>query len=87
MCWKIGLAEYGRLFLRVGVVAGVIFCVLQIFPTGDLHGKYMAKHQPATIAGMEGLFKTEKGAPIVLVGQPDMSRCSASTILLPSTAF
>lgn len=64
-------SEYGRLFLRVGVVAGVIFCVLQIFPTGDLHGKYMAKHQPATTAGMEGLFKTEKGAPIVLVGQPD----------------
>jgi cytochrome d ubiquinol oxidase subunit I len=31
----------------------------------------MAKHQPATTAGMEGLFKTEKGAPIVLVGQPD----------------
>jgi cytochrome d ubiquinol oxidase subunit I len=64
-------SEYGRVFLRVGVVAGAIFCVLQIFPTGDLHGKYMAKHQPATTAGMEGLFKTEKGAPIVLVGQPD----------------
>jgi cytochrome bd ubiquinol oxidase subunit I len=64
-------SEYGRLFVRVGVIAGAIFCVLQIFPTGDLHGKYMAKHQPATTAGMEGLFKTEKGAPIVLVGQPD----------------
>jgi len=64
-------SEYGRLFVRVGVIAGTIFCILQVFPTGDLHGKYMAKHQPATTAGMEGLFKTEKGAPIVLVGQPD----------------
>ena len=64
-------SEYGRLFVRVGVITGTIFCILQVFPTGDLHGKYMAKHQPATTAGMEGLFKTEKGAPIVLVGQPD----------------
>ena len=66
--------EHARVFLRVGVIAGVISCVVQIFPTGDLHGRYMAKHQPAAVAGMEGLFKTEKGAPIVLVGQPDVER-------------
>jgi cytochrome d ubiquinol oxidase subunit I len=64
--------EYGRIFLRVGVIAGFIFSALQVFPTGDLHGKYMAKHQPVTTAAMEGLFRTEKGAPIVLMGQPDV---------------
>src|ERR1700743_1233370 len=35
--------DYARVFVRVGVIAGVIFCTLQIFPTGDLHGKYMAR--------------------------------------------
>src|SRR6202035_2095510 len=64
-------AEHGQIFLRIGVVAGVIASVAQIFPTGDLHGRYMAKHQPAAIAGMEGLFRSQKGAPIVLIGQPD----------------
>ena len=64
-------AGQAHIFLRVGVVAGLIFSVLQIFPTGDLHGKYMAKKQPVTTAAMEGLFKTEKGAPIVIMGQPD----------------
>jgi cytochrome d ubiquinol oxidase subunit I len=64
-------AEHGRLFLRVGVTAGVIFSVLQILPTGDLHGKYMAQHQPVTTAAMEGLFKSQTGAPIVILGQPD----------------
>jgi cytochrome d ubiquinol oxidase subunit I len=64
--------EFGRAFLRVGVIAGFIFCVLQIFPTGDLHGRYLAKHQPAAMAGMEGLFKTEKGAPLAIMGQPDV---------------
>jgi cytochrome d ubiquinol oxidase subunit I len=32
----------------------------------------MAKHQPAAVAGMEGLFVSQKGAPIVLMGQPDV---------------
>jgi cytochrome d ubiquinol oxidase subunit I len=64
-------AEFGRLFLRVGVIAGLISCTLMIFPTGDLHGRYVAKHQPAAIAAMEGLFHTQKGAPMVLMGQPD----------------
>ena len=66
--------EHGRVFLRLGVIAGLIFCVLQIFPTGDLHGKYMARHQPATTAGMEALFDTQPGAPILILGQPDMER-------------
>ncbi len=64
-------AEYGKIFLRVGVIAGVISCVTQIFPTGDLQGRYMAKHQPAATAAMEGLFSSRTGAPIVLIGQPD----------------
>src|SRR6202790_291388 len=32
--------EHGKIFLRVGVVAGAISCVTQIFPTGDLQGRY-----------------------------------------------
>ena len=63
--------EEARAFLRVGVIAGAAACVIQIFPTGDMHGKFMAAHQPVTVAAMEGLFKTEAGAPIVILGQPD----------------
>jgi cytochrome d ubiquinol oxidase subunit I len=64
-------ASYGRIFVRIGVVAGLICSILQIFPTGDLQGKYMARNQPAATAGMEGLFKSEAGAPLVLLGQPN----------------
>jgi cytochrome bd ubiquinol oxidase subunit I len=63
--------EFGQIFLRVGVVAGLLSSIVQIFPTGDLHGRYVAKRQPAAIAGMEGLFHTQKGAPVVLMGQPN----------------
>jgi cytochrome bd ubiquinol oxidase subunit I len=63
--------NYGRIFVKVGVIAGVIATILIIFPTGDMHGKYVARNQPAAMAGMEGLFKTETGAGIVLMGQPN----------------
>jgi cytochrome d ubiquinol oxidase subunit I len=65
-------SDFGRIFLRLGVIAGVLSCIIQIFPTGDIQGKYMVKNQPIAIAGMEGLFHSVKGAPIVLMGQPDM---------------
>jgi len=47
---------------------------VQIFPTGDVHGKYVARYQPATTAAMEGLFETKSGAPLVIMGQPDVER-------------
>jgi cytochrome bd ubiquinol oxidase subunit I len=66
--------EYGRLFVRTGVVAGLISIMLMVFPTGDGQGKMVAQNQPVTLAAMEGLFETAKGAPIVLVGQPNTDR-------------
>jgi cytochrome d ubiquinol oxidase subunit I len=66
--------KYGRIFVRVGVIAGVTATILMIFPTGDAQGKMVAQHQPVTLAAMEGLFETAKGAPIVLVGQPNTDR-------------
>ena len=55
-------------------INGVIFSIIQVFPTGDLHGRYMAKHQPATTAAMEGLWKTERGAGLTIMGQPDVEK-------------
>ena len=67
-------AQHAKIFLRVGVVAGLLSSVVQIFPTGDLHGRDVARYQPATLAAMEGVFNTERGAAIVLIGQPDEER-------------
>ena len=64
--------EFGKLFLKTGVVFGLISSLLVAFPTGDLTAKNVAKHQPVTFAAMEGLFDTEQGAEIVLIGQPNI---------------
>ncbi|MCG3118017.1 MAG: Cytochrome bd-I ubiquinol oxidase subunit 1 [bacterium] len=67
-------AEYGKIFLRLGVITGLIASVLAAFPTGDGQGKNLAKYQPVTLAAMEGLFETKEGAELILLGQPDMEK-------------
>jgi len=65
--------EHGQLFLKTGVVFGLVSSVLLAFPTGDWNAKNVVKYQPAAFAAMEGIFETEKaGAEIVLIGQPNM---------------
>ena len=66
--------RYGRTFVQVGVIAGVAATVLMLFPTGDGQGKNIAFYQPPTLSAMEGLFETEAGAPLALVGQPDVEK-------------
>src|SRR5439155_14789678 len=66
--------EYGRTFVRLGITAGTISSFLMAFPTGDGQGKNIALYQPSTLAAMEGLFTTEQGAPIAIIGQPDDAR-------------
>lgn len=64
---------FGRTFLRTGVVSGFIAAVLMAFPTGDGQGQMVAKHQPITLAAMEGHFETGPAAPMALMGQPDVN--------------
>ena len=65
--------EYGKLFLKTGVIFGFVSSVLLAFPTGDWNAKNVAKYQPAAFAAMEGIFESEDaGAEIVLIGQPNM---------------
>jgi cytochrome bd ubiquinol oxidase subunit I len=64
--------EFARTFVRVGVIVGLIASVTQLFPTGDAQGRMVADNQPATLAGMEGLFETQLSAPVAIIGQPDV---------------
>jgi cytochrome d ubiquinol oxidase subunit I len=66
--------EIGRVFVRVGVVSGAIFSALAIFPTGAFQGENLTRFQPAKVAAMEGLFKTQHGAPLAIIGMPDRDR-------------
>ncbi|MBZ5536995.1 MAG: cytochrome ubiquinol oxidase subunit I [Acidobacteriia bacterium] len=64
-------SDLAKIFIRLGVVTGFIFSVLQLFPLGDQQGRLVAHQQPVTLAAMEALFKTDTAAPLVIIGQPD----------------
>ena len=66
--------QFARICLKVGVIGALIFTLLQIFPTGDQHARQLARYQPSSFAAAEALFKTEKGAPLVIIGTPDTTR-------------
>ena len=64
--------EYGKIFLKVGVIAGVIAAVWMLFPSGHMSSDQVAEHQPVTLAAMEGHFRTDQNADLIFIGQPDM---------------
>ncbi|BEU96137.1 cytochrome ubiquinol oxidase subunit I [Acidovorax sp. DW039] len=71
--WQLlkGSATAGtRLALRTAVVTVAVAVPLQIL-MGDMHGLNTLEHQPAKIAAIEGIWHTEKGAPLTLFGIPN----------------
>jgi cytochrome d ubiquinol oxidase subunit I len=65
-------AEFARGCLRLGAVAGLVASILVAFPTGDRQAKLVAKHQPVSLAAMEGRFESGPMAEINLIGQPNV---------------
>jgi len=65
--------EQGRIFVRLGVIAALTASFLQLYPLGDTEGRLVARHQAVTLAAMEGLFETQPGAPLVILGQPNVA--------------
>jgi cytochrome d ubiquinol oxidase subunit I len=66
--------EAGRLSVKVGVICGLVFSLASLFPTGARNGENVTQYQPIKMAAMEGLFRTQYGAPIAIIGMPDPER-------------
>ena len=59
-----------RLALKAGLVVAAILAPVQAL-VGDFHGLNTFEHQPAKISAMEGVWETERGAPLLLFAIPD----------------
>ena len=59
-----------RVTLRTGLVLAAVLAPVQVF-VGDQHGLNTLEHQPAKIAAIEAIWKTEKSVPLVLLAIPD----------------
>jgi len=72
--------------LRVGLTLAAVVIPLQIF-VGDQHGLNTLEHQPQKIAAMEGVWHTERGAPLLLFAWPDdAARRNHAEIAIPGLA-
>ena len=56
---------------RIAAIFGTIAAVLQPL-SGDISAKDVAKRQPAKLAAMEAHFHTQKSAPLIIGGIPDV---------------
>ncbi|MDP2561363.1 cytochrome ubiquinol oxidase subunit I [Psychrobium sp. 1_MG-2023] len=54
-----------KLTLKISLTVAMLLTPLQAF-VGDLHGLNTLEHQPQKIAAMEGVWHTEKSAPLLL---------------------
>jgi cytochrome d ubiquinol oxidase subunit I len=72
-CFRGTHPRFAKQGLSFAMWAALILVPLQIF-LGDMHGLNTKEHQPAKVAAMEGLWKTTKGADLVLFGFPDQNK-------------
>ncbi len=62
--------EPAQRMFRFGVFLGAVLAPAQIV-VGDFHGLNTLEHQPAKIAAIEGVWRTERGAPLLLFAVPN----------------
>ena len=63
--------DFAKNSLKVGLIIAACAVVFQLF-SGDRSSKVVAKNQPAKLASLEGVFKTQKGAPLYIFGIPNV---------------
>jgi cytochrome d ubiquinol oxidase subunit I len=68
--WTKRYEAHGRMMLAMATLMAFLVAPFQLI-VGDLHGLNTLEHQPAKVAAMEGIWETEKGAPLRLFAIPD----------------
>ena len=63
-------AEAAKRAMGLAVTFGLIVSFLEVFPFGHISGQQVARTQPEKFAAIQGLYTTEKGAPIVFFAYP-----------------
>ena len=59
--------SFAKRSIKVAATLGLVAALITAY-TGDGSGYHVAQQQPMKLAAMEGLYKGEKGAPLVAIG-------------------
>lgn len=74
--------SFAKYSLKIGLFVATISIFLQLL-TGDMSGKVAGKHQPAKMAAFEGIYQTQKGAPLSLFGYVDAKEQKVYGVEIP----
>ncbi|MGE3954163.1 MAG: cytochrome ubiquinol oxidase subunit I [Parachlamydiales bacterium] len=74
--------EFARTSMKVGLIFAVVMIVAQTI-SGDSSARTVVEYQPTKLAAMEGVFKTQKSAPLFLIGFPDPKTNKTYGISIP----
>lgn len=75
---------FHRRAFEIALIVGAPAALLQPI-SGDLSARHVAVHQPVKLAAIEGLFATQRGAPLTLGGWPDVeARTTRFGVAIPS---
>lgn len=72
--------------MKTGIYTAAVLIPLQIL-AGDMHGLNTLKYQPQKVAAMEGIWETQRGAPMLLFAVPnEETRSNEFEIGIPKLA-
>lgn len=62
--------DFAKNSLKIGLIVALVSVLLQSI-LGDMSAKVVARHQPAKLAALEGIYKTQSGVELSLFGLPN----------------
>ena len=68
--WRGRNLKHARVMFAMAMIMAIFVAPLQLL-FGDMHGRNTFIHQPTKVAAIEGLWETQRGAPLNLFGWPD----------------
>ena len=64
--------ETAKISMKLALTFGLIVSLLEVFPFGHIHGQQVARTQPEKFAAIQGLYSTQRGAPLVFFAFPTL---------------
>ncbi|MCB1115546.1 MAG: cytochrome ubiquinol oxidase subunit I [Chlamydiia bacterium] len=74
--------EFARMSMKIALIVAMVMTLLQLV-SADSTARGVAKHQPAKLAAMEGVFQTKGKAAMNLVGWVDTTNESVRAAQIP----
>jgi len=75
--------DVAKTMMKMSLVLAAIVLFCQLL-SGDSSAKIVAKYQPAKLAAFEGIYKTEPGTPISVIGWVDAEKEKVYSLKIPA---